>query len=68
MAVGPRPPTRPSDQSCVAFISDESMDALEAQKDRTYVAPALNILHVTLLVAEKAQCTISRSDVWLANV
>ena len=44
------------------------MDALEAQKDRTYVAPALNILHATLLVAEKAQCTTSRSDVWLANV
>lgn len=43
----------------VAFISDESMDALEAQKDRVYVAPALNILYSSMLVAEKAQCTTS---------
>ena len=33
------------------------MDALEAQKDRIYVAPALNILYSSFLVAEKAQCT-----------
>lgn len=33
------------------------MDALEAQKDRVYVAPALNILYSSWLVAEKEQCT-----------
>lgn len=32
------------------------MDALEAQKDRVYIAPALNILYSSMLVAEKAQC------------
>lgn len=32
------------------------MDALEAQKDRVYVVPALNILYSSMLVAEKAQC------------
>lgn len=42
--------------SDVAFISDECMDALEVQKDRVYVAPALNILYSSWLVAQKAQC------------
>ncbi|KAF9221134.1 dipeptidase [Gyrodon lividus] len=45
-----------------SFISDESMDALEAQKDRVYVAPALNILYSSLLVAEKAQFGFKKSD------
>ncbi|KAG8215742.1 hypothetical protein J3R82DRAFT_7638 [Butyriboletus roseoflavus] len=42
MAVSPhlQVSTGPSHSSYVAFISDESMDALEAQKDRVYVAPA----------------------------
>ncbi|RXK37009.1 hypothetical protein M231_05716 [Tremella mesenterica] len=31
-----------------SFISDETMDALEAQKDRVFVAPALNWLVATL--------------------
>ncbi|KIJ67183.1 hypothetical protein HYDPIDRAFT_173839 [Hydnomerulius pinastri MD-312] len=45
-----------------SFISDESMDALEAQKDRVFVAPALNILYSSLLVAEKAQFGFKKSD------
>lgn len=46
--------------SDVAFISEESMDALEAQKDRVYVAPALNILYSSWLVAQKAECKTPR--------
>ncbi|KAG9312514.1 hypothetical protein JVU11DRAFT_6908 [Chiua virens] len=45
-----------------SFISDESMDALEAQKDRVYVAPTINILYSSLLVAEKAQFGFKKPD------
>jgi imidazolonepropionase-like amidohydrolase len=45
-----------------SFISDESMDALEAQKNRIYVAPAINLLYRTLLVAEKAQFESKKPD------
>ncbi|KAH0835587.1 hypothetical protein J3R83DRAFT_9312 [Lanmaoa asiatica] len=44
-----------------SFISDVSMDALEAQKDRVYVVPALNILYSSMLVAEKAQFGFKKS-------
>lgn len=37
------------------------MDALEAQKGRIYIAPALNILYSSWLAAEKEQCTISHT-------
>ncbi|KAF9240849.1 dipeptidase [Melanogaster broomeanus] len=45
-----------------SFISDESMDALEAQKNRVYFAPAMNLLYMTLLVAEKTQFGFKKSD------
>ncbi|KAF8553044.1 dipeptidase [Imleria badia] len=44
-----------------SFISDESMDALEAQKDRVYVTPAMNILYSSWLVAEKEQFGFNQS-------
>jgi len=46
-----------------SFISNESMDALEAQKDRVYVAPAINILYSTLLVAEKEEFGFKKAAV-----
>lgn len=38
-----------------SFISDATMDALEAQKNRVYVAPALNILYASMLEAEQGR-------------
>ncbi|KAF8119337.1 hypothetical protein EV363DRAFT_1386201 [Boletus edulis] len=46
-----------------SFISDESMDALEAQKDRIFVAPTLSILYSSLLAAEKSQFRFTTSAV-----
>ena len=40
----------------LAFISDETMDALEVQKDRVFVAPALNWIVGTLFDAESFGC------------
>ncbi|KAH7914913.1 dipeptidase [Hygrophoropsis aurantiaca] len=46
-----------------SFISDESMYALEAQKNRVYVAPALNILYASMLEAEQGRFGFPKSAV-----
>nr|GAT60434.1 predicted protein [Mycena chlorophos] len=46
-----------------SFISDATMDALEAQKDRMFVAPALNFPIATLEDAEKLGYTVPKSDI-----
>ncbi|KAF7313963.1 Amidohydro-rel domain-containing protein [Mycena chlorophos] len=46
-----------------SFISDATMDALEAQKERVFVAPALNFPIATLEDAEKLGYTVPKSDI-----
>ncbi len=41
-----------------SFISDETMDALEVQKDRVFVAPAINWIVATLEDAAAFGCEI----------
>lgn len=45
-----------------AFISDETMYALEQQKDRVFVAPALNWLVATLYDAEQFGYPTSKAE------
>ncbi|KAJ7757272.1 hypothetical protein DFH07DRAFT_819742 [Mycena maculata] len=45
-----------------SFISDATMDALEAQKDRVFVAPALNFPYSTLHDAEAFGYAVSKAE------